>query len=161
MKKSKRMKNIVAVIAAVGILGASGAAYAAAAITPAEAAAALTGKTIEEVNGERAAGKTYGTIAKDAGKLEEFKSQMLEQKKVILDERVKEGTLTQAQADEIYSNLKNNQANCDGTGSDMIGRNSGAGFGRGSGMGLKQGAERGAKLGSGMGLGRGRMCEVE
>ncbi len=72
---------------------------------------------------------------------------MLEQKKVLLDERVKDGTLTQQQADEIYNRMKNNQANCDGTGNARIGKNSGAGFGQGKGMG------RGFGCGAGTGCG--------
>jgi hypothetical protein len=95
-------------------------------------------------------------MAKDAGKLEEFKAQMLEQKKAILDQRVKDGKLTQEQADEIYNAIKNNQANCDGTGSAAIGRKYGAGFGLGSGMGNGQGAGRGAGMRNGYGMGAGR-----
>lgn len=157
----KNMKKLIAVIAAVGILGMAGAAYAATVKTPAEIAAALTGKTVENVNEERAAGKTYGTIANDAGKLDEFKAQMLEQKKAILDQRVKDGTLTQAQADEIYNAIKNNQATCDGTGSAMIARGMGRGFGMGRGIGAYQGAGStsgtGTGIGRGMGFGRGMM----
>lgn len=157
----KNMKKLIAVIAAVGILGMAGAAYAATVKTPAEIAAALTGKTVENVNEERAAGKTYGTIANDAGKLDEFKAQILEQKKAILDQRVKDGTLTQAQADEIYNAFKNNQATCDGTGSAMIGRGMGRGFGMGRGIGACQGAGStsgtGTGIGRGMGFGRGMM----
>ena len=157
----KNMKKLIAVIAAVGILGTAGAVYATVVKTPAEVAAALTGKTVEAVNEERAEGKTYGTIANDAGKLDEFKAQMLDQKKAILDQRVKDGTLTQAQAEEIYNNIKNNQAACDGTGNAMMGRKSGAGLGQGCGSGTGQvtggasGARRG--MGGGMGFGRGMM----
>lgn len=147
----KNMKKLIAVIAAVGILGTASVAYAAAAKTPAEIAAALTGKTVEDLNKERAAGKTYGAIVNDAGKLEEFKAQMLEQKKAILDQKVKDGTLTQAQADEIYNKIKNNQASCDGTGNAMIGRKSGDRFGQGCGSGAFQGMG-GGRMGKGLGF---------
>ena len=147
----KNMKKLIAVIAAVGVLGSAGAAFAATAKTPAETAAGLTGKTVEELYEERAAGKTYGTIAKEAGKLDEFKEQMLEQKKAILDQRVKDGTITKQQADEIYSTMKNNQANCDGSGNAQLGKKYGAGFGSSSGRG--QGMGKGMGRGAGMGNG--------
>lgn len=157
----KNMKKLIAVIAAAGILGTAGAAYAASVKTPAEIAAALTGKTVEDTIDERATGKTYGTIANDAGKLDEFKAQMLDQKKAILDQRVKDGTLTQAQADEIYNNLKNNQATCDGTGNAMVGKKSAAGFGQGlcpgGGQGLGKTSGTGTGMSPGRGTGRGMM----
>lgn len=152
----KNMKKLIAVIAAAGVLGVAGAAYAATVKTPAELAAALTGKTVEAVTEERAGGKTYGAIASDAGKLEEFKAQMLEQKKAVLDQKVKDGTLTQAQADEIYNSIKERQAACDGTGGAMTGAKYGAGFGKASGTGSGRGMGRSAGAGSGTGLGMGR-----
>lgn len=147
----KNVKKLAAVLVAVGVLGSAGAAYAATVRTPAEIVSELTGKTVEQINNERAAGETYGAIAEDEGKLEEFKAQMLEQKKAILDQRVKDGSLTQQQADEIYNTMKNNMANCDGTGSSQCGR--GKGFGMGAGRG--QGMSNGKGLGSGMGRGAG------
>lgn len=152
----KSFKKLLAVVTVVGIMGAAGAAYAATAKNPAEITAGLTGKTVEDLYQERSAGKTYGTIANEAGKLDEFKTQMLEQKKAILDQRVKDGKLTQAQADEIYNAIKNNQVNCDATGSAGIGRKYGAGFGQGSGMGNAQGTGRGAGMRNGGGMGAGR-----
>ncbi|NLI93008.1 MAG: DUF2680 domain-containing protein [Peptococcaceae bacterium] len=92
------------------VLGVSGVVYAADFKTPAEISAALTGKSIAEVNQERSGGKTYGTIAKEAGKLDEFKAQMLEQKKAILDQRVKDGKMTQQQADQILASINTNLA---------------------------------------------------
>lgn len=153
----RNMKKLIAVIAVVGVLGTAGAAFAATAKTPAEIAAGLTGKTVEELYKERAAGKTYGTIANDAGKLDEFKAQMLEQKKAVLDQRVKEGTLTQQQADEIYNAMKNNQATCNGTGNAQLGKKYGAGFGSGAGRGpgMGKGMGRGAGIGSCIGIGAG------
>lgn len=157
----KNLKKLLATATVVGMLGVAGAAFAATAMTPAEVVSGLTGKTVEDLYKERSAGKTYGTIANEAGKLEEFKAQMLEQKKTVLDQRVKDGRLTQEQADQIYNSIKNNQATCDGTGSAGIGKKYGAGFGQGSGMGLGQGAGRGAGMrngggfGQGMGAGRG------
>ena len=152
----KGFKKFVMAFTVLAIVGAGSAVYASAAMTPADIAAGLTGKSVEALNQERAAGKTYGTIAKEAGKLEEFKSQMLEQKKVVLDQRVAEGRLTQERADAIYNSIKTNQVNCDGTGNAKIGKNAGAGFGQGNGMGkgLRDGSGAGANRGAGFGLGQ-------
>lgn len=148
----KNLKKLVAVVAVVGILGAAGAAYAAAK-TPADIVSGLTGKSVEDVTKERVAGKPYGTIANDAGKLDEFKTQMLEERKAVLDQRVKDGTLTQKQADEIYNAMKSNQSTCIGNGNAGIGKRNGAGFGGGvCGMGNGQG--RGAGMGAGRGFNR-------
>lgn len=146
----KNFKKLLAVVAVVGVLGATGVVYAAENQKPADIVSDLTGKTVQEVTEERAAGKTYGTIASEADKLVEFKAEMLAAKKAILDQRVKDGVITQAEADEIYKALEENMANCDGTGNAGIGKKYGAGFGMG---GNGQGQGRGA--GKGMGCGRG------
>jgi len=132
------MKKFIAMLTVIGILGASGVVFAATAKTPAEIASIVTGKTVEDITKERAAGKTYGTIANEAGKLEEFKVQIIEQKKEILDQRVKDGEITQEQADEIYNAIKNNQLTCDGTGNAGLGRKYGVGFGQGCGLGFSR-----------------------
>lgn len=156
----KGFKQFVMAFTVLAVVGAGSAVYASAAMTPADITAGLTGKSVASLNQERAAGKTYGAIAKEAGKLEEFKSQMLEQKKLILDQRVTEGKLTQEKADAIYNSIQENQANCNGTGNAKIGKNAGAGFGQGNGMGQglgaggNAGANRGAGLGAGNGLNR-------
>lgn len=122
----KDLKKTVAILGTIGILAISTAAYAAIK-TPSQIVSGLTGKTEAVINAERAAGKTYGTIAKDAGKFIEFQSQMLIAKKAVLDQRVKNKTLTQAQADAIYNSIKANQGTCDGTGSAAIGKKNGIG----------------------------------
>lgn len=153
----KNIKKIVAVVVSVCVIGAAGMAYAADIKTPADIAAALTGKSVTEVNNERATGKTYGTIAKDAGKLDEFQAQMLEQKKAVLDQRVKDGEITQQQADDIYNAIKNNQATCNGTGDAKLGKQFGMGCGNGQGAGL--GRSNGMMgRGSGLGNGNGAGC---
>ncbi|SKA83089.1 Protein of unknown function [Caloramator quimbayensis] len=114
-------------------------AFAYASTSPVDIVSKLTGKSVETLYTERSQGKTYGTIAKEAGKLEEFKAEMLKNKKEILDKRVKDGTLTQEKADEILNAIKNNMANCDGTGSQRIGQKYGVGFGGGQGKGLGRG----------------------
>ena len=146
----KNFKKLIAAATIVGVLGVTGAAYAVGAMTPAGIAAGVTGQTVEQVTAERAAGKTYGTIASDAGKLDEFKTQILEQKKIILDQRVKDGNLTQAQADQIYASIKTNQVNCDTTGSAGMGSRNGVGFGQGMGMGKGAGQHNGGGFGARM-----------
>lgn len=148
-------KRTAALMAAIGLIATGTTVYAATAATPAEIVSSLTGKTVEAVIAERAEGSTYGTIADDAGKLEEFKTQMLEAKKAWLAERVKAGTLTQERADEILKAIESNQATCDGTGGGRIGMGMGAGFGQGAGQcGMGQGLGRGFGQGQGNGFGR-------
>lgn len=143
----KIMKNVIASFAVLGILGASGMAYAASnAKTPAQILSDLTGKSVESLATESESGKTYGQIANESEDLKEFQAEMLQQKKIILDKKVKDNELTQAQADEIYKNIQENQENCDGTSNAAIGQNSGAGFGTGRGMG------NGLRNGTGNGL---------
>ena len=120
--------------------------------TPAEAVAGLTGKTVESVIAERQeTGKSYGAIAKDAGKLEEFKAENIQIKKDALEARAAAGTLTRERADEIIKAIEANVANCDGTGTDRVGQGYGAGFGGGCG----NGNGRGQGGGYGMGYGQG------
>lgn len=152
MKSIKGMKKLSAVLVAILVLGTASVAFAATYKTPAEITAGITGKTVEDLNKEKAAGKSYGTIASEAGKLDEFKTQMLEQKKAVLDQRVKDGKLTQAQADEIYNLIKTNQATCDGTGNAAIGKKYGVGFGNGAGKGMGMGKGMGRGMGCGAGI---------
>lgn len=128
--------------------------------TPAEAVAGLTGKSVESVIDERSeTGKTYGTIADEAGKLAEYKAEILAIKKDALANRVAAGTMTQEKADEIIAALEANQVNCDGTGSARIGQGMGAGFGgmNGNGQGKGQGGAGRGQGGAGRGMGG---CQV-
>lgn len=138
MTKTKKIIAIgamVLVISATSITAFAASKYS----SPAEAVAGLTGKTVESVVQERQdAGKTYGAIAQEAGKLEEFKKEKLQIVKDNLAKRVADGTMTQARADEIIKAIEENQANCDGTGSKKIGQMMGAGFG-GNGQGKGRG----------------------
>lgn len=145
----KNIKTFALAIAVVSTLS-TGIVFAAVTTkTPAEITSGLTGKTVEQVTQEKVSGKTYGTIASEAGKLEEFKTESLIQKKQVLDQRVADGKITQAKADEIYNSLKTNQQTCDGTGSSSIGKTNGVGFGQGQGMG------KGSRQGNGNGMGQG------
>jgi hypothetical protein len=136
------MRRKVIIAGMVGALALSGMAFADAVLkSPAEILSGLTGKTTEQLYGLKNDGRTFGAIAKDEGRLDEFQKAALEQKKSVLDQRVKDGKITQATADKIYSQLEGNQANCDGTGSsgDRIGRENGMGFGQGMGQGHGRG----------------------
>ena len=120
--------------------------------SPAEAAAALTGKSVEEVLQIRQEeNKTLGTQVDEVGKLDEFQLEILEQKKEILQERVADGRLTQEQADEILANIETNQATCDGTGLGQ-GMMNGTGFGYGNCNGRGNGSGQGMMNGYGQGM---------
>jgi len=146
MKNFKKLIVVATIIGSLGIVGIAGAATGA--TTPAGIVSALTGKTVEAVTAERTAGTTYGTIAQEAGKLEEFKTETLVLKKSMLDQRVKDGNMTQEQADAMYESMKTNQATCDGTGSAGMGQKSGMGFGQGAGGRSGGGMGRGMNTGS-------------
>ena len=146
MKNLKKMLVLAIVVVLVGVVST---AYAAATQIPAEIVADLTGKTTSELYQERLDGKTYGEIANEAGQLEQFKAQVLEQKKSILEQRVSEGRLTQEQADSIYQDMQSRQAICGGTGNGQGGY-CGAGLGRGQGFGGKNGIGDGTVNGQGM-----------
>lgn len=153
-----KFKKLLAVgIAALALSAVSVTALAVSAYSsPAEAVAALTGKTVDSVVAERQeTGDTYGTIASDAGALDEFKTAMLEMKKDVLAERVASGTMTQEQADEILAAIEANMATCEGTGGEMMGQHYGVGFGNGGfGNGSGQGyhGQYGQHGGNGMRL---------
>ncbi|MEG1761756.1 MAG: hypothetical protein RR251_07600 [Hydrogenoanaerobacterium sp.] len=143
------MKKLFATIIAVGMaamlsITAFAAEPAAKYSTPADIVAGLTGRTVESVIAERAeSGKTYGTIADNAGKLTEFKTESLKLKKDILAEQVEKGILTQEEYNSIIAAIEANMAICDGKGS---------GYGRG---GLGCGGSRGHGCGRGVGRGAG------
>lgn len=139
MKKLLSTLLVVLLTAAMSV-----SAFAATYSTPADACADVTGKTLEQVIALRQDGKTYGTIASEAGKLEEFKDAVYEIKEDRLKELVKNGTITQAEADEVLAIIKERQAVCDGSG------NGGGGLGLGIGGGYGNG-------GTGRGMGAGGM----
>ena len=145
----KNLKNMItASMVAVAISVTSVTVFAASKYgSPAEAAASLTGKSVDEVIRIRQEEKkTLGIQADEVGKLEEFQKELLEQKKEVLKERVADGRLTQEQADEILANIETNQASCDGTGTG-IGMRNGLGFGQGmrNGNGYLSGSGLGGK----------------
>lgn len=109
--------------------------------TPAELVAGLTGKTVESVMTERQeTSKTCGTIAAEAGKLDEFKKENMDMKKENLKQQVAEKKMTQEKANSVIEAMENNQEKCDGSGTAKIGQKEGASFGS---NGLGQGKSNG------------------
>ncbi|MDQ0148996.1 hypothetical protein ACFO6R_05300 [Eubacterium multiforme] len=87
--------------------------------SPADIVSELTGRTTESIIEEHTSkNKTYGTIAKEASKLNEFKKENIKFKKEQINEKVANGTLTKAEGEKIIKDLETNQANCDGNGSN-------------------------------------------
>lgn len=83
--------------------------------SPAEAVAGLTGRSVDSVVQERRdTEKTYGTIAKEAGKLEEFKEEKIEVRKASLAKKVADGKITEEKANEYLETINERMQNCDG-----------------------------------------------
>lgn len=138
----KRSKTLIALTAAVLLIGASSVTAMAASnySSPAEALAALTGKSVESILEERSENnKSLSAIAKEFDQLEAFQAEVLKMKKDWLEEKVLSGTITRERADEIIKALGEKQANCDGTGMAGAGRQMGAGFGKMNGNGQRLG----------------------
>lgn len=108
--------------------------------------AELTGLSAEEVQAERAAGKSAAAIAEANGSsAEEVVSTALETRKALLDEKVADGTITQEQADLMYDRMTERVTERVST--DESGRPSWAG--QGGGMGGGRGGQGGGMGGQG------------
>lgn len=163
----KHLKTKVILFTAVSVLtlGSAVTVSAAGRHRPADIVAAITGRAVANVIQERfETGKTFGTIAAEAGKLDEFKDEMLNAKEEILNENVENGVISQEQADEILETVQERQAECDGTGyGDGLGCGFGYGdgtgngciYGDGNGFGNGNGYGKGNGYGNGNGFGRG------
>lgn len=142
-----RLQKLLVVLLVVGVLGAGAVAYAAGASTPAEIVADLTDQSVESVQSQRRAGSSYGALAEEAGMLAEFKEQVLGLKKERLDQRVKDGHLTEEEAAGIYARMQTQQSHCNSA------EGKGHGFGgRRKMMGLGEKAN-GSRPGHGFGHG--------
>ena len=95
----------------------------------------LAGKTPEEIAELRGQGFHMGQLALDADKLDEFKAYMTERREAILDQKVADGVLTQAEADKLKAEMDDRSADCTGDGTNQalggmrIRMNSNGGFG--------------------------------
>ena len=146
------MKRLITGCITALVLAAMPVAAFAAAQTPAEAAASVTGQTLEAVIAQKQeSGRTYGAIAADAGKLEEFKAQVRQLRLDRVKALVEQGTWTQEQADEWIAAMEQRQAACDGTGNGC-GTGNGLRDGTGSGKGTGNGLRDGTGCGNGNGL---------
>lgn len=129
MTKLKKIMNTGAMLLSIGAVGMTAFAttqYS----TPAEIVANLTGTTVQSVVEEKnETGKTYGAIADENGKLDEFKSLNLQTKKDSVAKQVSAGTITQKEAASIVAAIEANQATCDGTSSAQMGKEMGVNFG--------------------------------
>lgn len=133
MKNLTKILAIGALITSVGVTSVT--AFAASKYTsPADIVAGLTGRTTDSVIEEHInENKTYGTIANEASKIEEFKKENLELKKETINEKVTNGTITQDEANKLIKTIEENQSNCDGSGSSnkmKLGLNRGKGQGK-------------------------------
>ena len=157
MKNFRKVTIIAAAVLVIGATGITG--FAASAYqTPAEALAGITGQTVESLLAERQdTDKTYGQIAADAGKLDEFKAEAMEMKRDRLNAQVAEGRITQEKADTIIKTIEERQMDCDGSGCERVGQKEGARFGmNGEGQGLgnrNNGEGLGQRHGQGQGQG--------
>lgn len=158
-KEEKKMKNVRNIVAASVLSLAMGVTsltvFAAAKYdSPQEALAGMTGKTVEEIAEKRVEeNKTYGAIAAEEGKLDEFKVELLEQKKEVIQKRVSEGNLGQEDADRIIERIQDHQEACDGEGNPGEGMMEGYGIQFGNGSKDGTGMGNGPKDGTGMGNG--------
>ena len=147
----KKIRNIVAASALTLAMGVTSITVFAAAKydSPQEALAGMTGKTVEEITEKKVQeNKTYGAIAAEEGKLDEFKVELLEQKREMIQERVTEGNLEQEDADAILERIQERQETCIGEGSF------GEGMMEGYGMHFGNGLQSGEGNGNGNGFGR-------
>jgi hypothetical protein len=141
--KNKRKLVVAGILILIMVVGTVAAFAASQYSTPAEVLAGLTGREVQSVVDERVQkGKTFGTMAKDAGVLDEFKTEMLQVKKDKLAECVVAGTLTQEQADAIIAKIVSNQAVCDGSGAGCGLDNARPRIGLGSNHGCGQGQDQ-------------------
>ncbi|MDK2836443.1 MAG: hypothetical protein PWP21_1220 [Thermosediminibacterales bacterium] len=104
----------------------------------------ITGLSLEEVLELRAQGQNFYQIAVSKGiSAEEFKEAVYKEKAALVDERVKEGYITQEQGQAIKENMRERINNCNGLGNQNGYRNGLGIFGmryqRGNGNGLGSG----------------------
>lgn len=162
MRKSKMIALVSAGLVAGLVLGSVGVSYAAtdsttpllgagarmgAAIRDAggrlvDIVAELTGLSVDEVQAQRAEGNSVADIAVANGvAAETVVSEALAARKALLDEKVADGTITQAQADAAYEQMTERVTERVST--DEVGRPSWAGAGCATG-GRGVGGQRGA-----------------
>ncbi len=149
MKKLLIVGAVVLTVAATAVTSFAASEY----NNPAEALAALTGKTEEQLIQEKQeSGTTFGAVAEENGVLDAFKAEVLQIRKDRIEAKVADGTLTREKADEMIKAIEDRMANCDGTGSSGKCGNFGARSGNGNGNGMRNGEGRGNRQGMGKGI---------
>jgi hypothetical protein len=107
--------------------------------------AKLTGYTTDEIHTKRLAGTSFAAIGKEKGvSADEIVASALKVRTELLDAKVKDGTITQAQADEAQARMKTRLT-------DRVNSTQPGGQGKGIGGGMGRGGQ-----GRGMGNGQGR-----
>lgn len=151
-------KSILVLAVAVMVMGTMSVAFADASWGPASIFAGEMNITEEEAYEMRVErNKTFGELAKEEGVYEDFKAEALEVKKEMLNQMVKDGEMTQTQANEMIKAFED----CDGTqrqvlkGLGLFGQK--AGNGQGNGLKAMDGEGLGVKKGGNSGLGNGQM----
>ena len=124
----------------------------------AEAIAKLTNKTVETIIEQKnTLNMTFGELAKENGVLDQFKKVNLEQKEEILNEKVNQGIITKEESENILNQIKENQENCDGNGSNSQNLGLDLGLGNGNDSGNGSGCGNGSGNGAGnSGQGQGK-----
>lgn len=123
---------------------------------PAEIISSLTGKSQTEIYEQRTEGKTFGQIAQEYQVEDQFRKEMAAYKKDIIDQRVKDGVLTEEKGAAIKKALDERIANCTGTPNvdkERLGQKFNAGAGFGKGQCFAQGEGKGVHKGQGFGKG--------
>lgn len=135
MKTVRKQIIVMGIVVLILVAGAVAVFAASSYSTPAGAIAGLTGRDVQSVIDERAeTGKTFGTIAKEAGVLDAFRAEMMEIRRDILAARVAAGKMTQEQADAIMAKVASRQATCDDSGAGCKLHGAGCVIGAGFGM---------------------------
>lgn len=148
-----KLRKVIGLGLAISLFGGI-AAYAA---TPAEIYSDVKGITVEEAYTQKGTDKTFGQLAAENGVSDEFKQKMLEDKKEKINQKVKDGIITQEKADEFIKQLEENVKNCDPSNPARLGQKLNMRFGNGNGKGKGMGQGNGQGRGLGRGMGQGRM----
>jgi multidrug resistance efflux pump len=97
-----------------------------------DAKAKVMNMTATQLETELQAGKTIAAVAASKNvTLDQLKAATLNAQKSRLDALVKSGNITQSQADSRIAQIKDRQADCDGTGTNRQNKKLGAGRGMG------------------------------
>ncbi len=145
MKNFKKFAIMIAVVFSLATVSVS--VFAKGSDEVAASLAKVTNKTVEEVVAlKNKNNNSYGELAKEAGKLEEFKLERTKLFKERLAEKVGNEKITQEKADEIIEKRSQNMESCDGSGTgeglklnlnNQAKENKGDGQGQGQGQGQR------------------------